>query len=231
MQRIPYIPENYIQKKCHKYSLWFHPNEPSDQMLFAETSIHSALCKTERLLRFSSTRALHFCVYHSNQEARAQLERDVPVTMFMAPFSSSAESLVIFHAPGTDPKNADKTRMLRHLVHKITHLFLYEKSGSTHRLGDHRRDVTIPTWFDEGVAEVVAHRAANEPIPPLDIPPQLDLKELDRHLDDLGSPKRPLAFFYAMNIVWNLVQKHTLQYVFEHHRILLFHTEEHRILP
>ena len=95
--------------------------------------------------------------------------------------------------------------MRRVLCHELAHLMAWEVTGSRKRLGDGNRERRIPTWLDEGFAEVASLLALDcEPrlrklaADDEDAVGDLSLRELDAVLDDVTSPLRPAAFGRAI---------------------------------
>ena len=154
LPRIPYIPIVYNAMETPCCTIWHAPGEAPDHLALLADLAEKAVDCLQTTLRFRSVRSLHLCCYQSHAEACASLDRTIPPTMALAPFSDRGRGLVVVQSPGVAPENGDPTRVFRILVHEFAHLLTMETTGSRKRLGDGNRGMRIPAWLHEGIAEV-----------------------------------------------------------------------------
>ena len=217
-----YIPVDYKNKDFATYSIWFSPNEKQKNILFISEIIRESLQKIENLFNYSILRKLNIYIYLTNKEACIHHKRNISPTMLMIPFASEYESLIICHSPDVHPLNASKSRMFRHLTHEIVHAINYEKTNSKGIFGDEMRNINIPSWVDEGVAEVVVARVLNDNQILEKYEKEVNSsvvsftnKELEYHIDNLNSDKRELAFAFATVKVLEIINKNGIQNIFQ----------------
>jgi hypothetical protein len=214
---IPFVPKEY---SCHQYNgfrLWHAKDEDQTSIdLIFNTSAY-ALDQLFNRLRFKNKRKIEICLYHSNEQAVLSLDRRIPRNMAMAPYSTSAGSLIIVQNAITDPINGDLQRMRRILIHEICHLFVREKSKSTTFLGDGQKNMNVRPWIDEGFAEYLSWLCIGKrnPISQKRFEFIDDLDEVDRFLNDFNSNRRTLAFYTATCLVKSLIDEFGLINFFE----------------
>ena len=152
--RFPYIPASYEARAANGCTVWHSPDESLTHLDALTRLAEESLAFLEVMLSFRGARGLHLCCYRSNAEARLSLDRDVPASMALAPFSDCHHGLVVVQSADAALENADSVRMLRILVHEFAHLLTMEATGSQKSLGDQNLEMAIPTWLFEGIAEV-----------------------------------------------------------------------------
>ena len=205
---IPHIPTSYEARAAKGLTVW-HASDESLAHLDALTGLaEESLTLLEKMLSFRGIREIHLCCYRSNAEARRSLDRDVPASMALAPFSNRQHGLVVVQSPDAAPENADSVRMLRILVHEFAHLLTMEATGSRKRLGDENREMTIPAWLFEGIAEVCGLRAVERERAfarclrsVAQTQEVWTFSEVSARLEDLNSRERAAAFDRATGAV------------------------------
>ena len=154
LPRIPYIPITYEAMQTPRCTLWHAPGEAPDHLAMLSGLAENAVGTLEATLGIRGDRSLHLCCYRSHAEACVSLDRTIPPTMALAPFSDRTRGLVAVQSPGAASVNGNPARMFRILVHEFAHLLTMDATGSRKRLGDGNRDMRIQAWLHEGVAEV-----------------------------------------------------------------------------
>lgn len=210
-----YIPAAYKSIETEGFTLWHSAEEPCDHIEFFCDLIGHSLQQIFTLLEFQPRRELHCCLYHSNQEAQSQLNREIDGTMLLAPYSDLQKGMVVLQSPDIDKKNHQAQRMLRHITHEITHLLLYDKTGSEKVLGDGNINLNLPSWFSEGFAEVIALNVSNQPLPAPMQNESIDFEKMNNDLDDLCAENRSNAFKMATSVVYEFIIEHGIQFVFD----------------
>jgi hypothetical protein len=220
---IPYVPQGYVRRAARGFVLWHSAEESARHVRALEEATGGALSAARALLEWINRRVLNVCCYHDATAARRALDRDVSPTMALAPYAGPEASLIVVQSSNVDPRNGDRDRMLRIVAHEITHQFVFEATGSRKILGDENRDVRVPAWLNEGLAEVAGYLAVGNENALAEIerrcesmPRQLNSAEIDRALDDFSSPYRPDAFAAATAAVWGHVRRYGIAWVFKH---------------
>jgi len=205
---VSYVPDPYVQENHARFVLHHSPAEDAAVIQWVSEIMTQGLAFSFETLRFRPCRALHLCVFHSNTDACEQLRRAISPTMAMAPYADADVGLLMIHSPITDPLNADRTRMLRVLVHEIVHQLVAERSGSTKILGDGNRNMRVSTWITEGIAEYVGILATGELSRLEAMQGQFStareyftFRTLSNCLDGLDHPARKSAFNHVVGAV------------------------------
>lgn len=208
LPQIPYIPTAYEAMKTPRCTLWHAPGEAPDHLTLLIGLAEKAVGYLESTLRIRGERSLHLCCYRSHAEACVSLDRTIPPTMALAPFSDRTRGLVAVQSPGVAPVNGDPVRMFRILVHEFAHLLTMEATGSRKRLGDENRNMRIQAWLHEGVAEVCSLLAVDQDDVLDRCVRTLGRREtawtfgdVNARLDDLDDRERALAFDRATGAV------------------------------
>lgn len=219
----PYIPETYHRVECPGYTFYASPSANMGQMDFLQQWMIDVLAYVKRTCGFENRRQISLCCFQSNEEARMHLDRPINETMAMAPYSDEAKGLIIVQSGEASPLNLSPERMRRVLAHEVCHLFVSEMSGGKKILGDGNMHIKIPSWLDEGFAEVVSnlfsgrHSKCEAWLDELEASSDsLTFKELSQHLDDLWSDLREAAFRYSGALVYGLVRELSADFVFRH---------------
>lgn len=212
--RLPYIPETYVRDDLPGFILWHAPDEPSGRVGNLKAWTEFAAAFVREALQWRLRRALHVCCFRDNESARHALERDVSPSMALAPYADEHAGLIVVQSPDADPRNGSRPRMIRLLAHEAAHQLVLDVTDSRKILGDGNRHRLTPPWLDEGFAERLAHLAAadDEGLVRLEKTFESEVErftfaELDRHLDDLGSPARSAAFVHATAAVRRLLRR------------------------
>jgi hypothetical protein len=212
---LPYVPVSYVPREQERSLIWHHPTEPIELLEPIGRTCDRACESSGELLGFVPHRRLHLCLFHTEGAFQVALERPLTASWFLAPFHSETDSLIVCTSPSAYPKNGDPRRMLRVLAHEIVHCFNHEASRSTKILGDGNRDRHIPSWLDEGLAEVVAARVTARPelidchLQRGQAPEQSwNDDRLNQALDTLDSQERGTAFALAVRRVLELAKEH-----------------------
>ena len=154
--RTKFIPKGYLAQSNGCFTYWASPREEPKSVNFGLSTVTEALAKVQEIMGFHPSREIHFCMYHSHELLCDTLNRDLPKTMLLAPYADDRLGIILFLSPTVSLSNGDRLRMLRHLIHEICHLFIWEITGSKKVLGDGNCDMKIATWLDEGLAEYVS---------------------------------------------------------------------------
>ena len=212
-KKLPYIPAAYRRVLVAEHPVFVGPSETESHVAFLRRLIPDALRGLRALLEFDPRREIAVCCYATNEDAVNALGRQVNATMALAPFADTDRGLVVVQSGTVHSLNADRTRMLRVLVHELTHLFVLEVSDSTKLLGDANAGRSVPAWLDEGLAEVcscLAVGAASKLDVVIDrasaIPMPMTFSEVSLRLDELDSTARQDAFVQATATAWHLVR-------------------------
>jgi len=220
--RLPYVPDDHDCLRHGDAWLHFSSHETDSSRAFVRSLCTVAIRRVVEILDYSPEREIHVCCYHGSQQARASLERQIPPTMAMAPFSSAERGLIVIHSPDLDPMNADESRMTRLLAHELVHLLVAERSQSTKLLGDANENMRVSAWLNEGLAEAVGFRviAADGRLAAIrkafhDSQSFHEFGALSQWLDDLDDRRRSLAFAHATAAVDLLCQWHGIRAVFQ----------------
>ena len=216
MNKIPYIPESYLNQKEKQFQIWFSPTEIKDNILFLSHVVEEALSGVEELLKYSLSRNLHVCLFATNAEATQSTQRNFSSYMLMAPFASKTDTLIICQSNNPKFQSRD-LNFKRHMVHEITHAFLHEYSGSEKILGDNNIQMNVPAWFDEGFAECVSNKIMGNKFQVRIFDPDFDLNVLNDYLNDINSPERITAFAYATSLVESFVFENGHENVFKNY--------------
>lgn len=153
------------------------------------------------------TRRWHFAVSASSAQTRELAGRDLSPTSLVAGWHDERDALVLLHAPELDPRNRDGDRMRGHLCHECSHLLVAERSGSTKVFGDEDVRMRVPSWLDEGIADLVSAEICGRHdlvAAALDRAPRTtfrSLAEVDTALRNLDAPERGAAFTVATALV------------------------------
>jgi hypothetical protein len=217
----PYVPVDYERLVEPSFTLWRSGTTPGDHVDLLVDVCGRTLESVGHTLDFRPRRTVHVCCFHTNVEAREALARDIHPTMALAPYAGEHASLIVLQSPAADRRNGDPERLYRLLLHEITHQCVAEISGSRKILGDDNRDMRVPTWLNEGLAEYVANtgsgrdafnRSAVESLSAH--APASTFDALNRSLDDLDADGRRAAFVTATGAVGLLVRRRGLPAVF-----------------
>lgn len=217
MQKIPYIPEAYHVRKEDEFQIWYSPTENKPVIIYLKDLLQDSLNHIKELLKYSLKRKLHLCLFKTNQEAKESLKRDIPPTMLMAPFSSELDILIICQSENPHLQSRSIT-FKRHLIHEIIHAFVYDYSDSKKILGDGNKEMKVPTWFNEGLAECVSHKMIGKEIIVKPLVSIDELNSIDAYLNDLNNPGRELAFVQATGLVESFIKQDGSEYVFKHYQ-------------
>ncbi len=222
MNKIPYIPKEYIFNSINGKKIWFSESESESTVVFLSGLIESVFNDLENTLNFHPKRALNVCCYHNNYTARASLQRLIPDDMALAPFANSDASLVVVQSPRVSERNGDDLRMKGILTHEFTHIFSAEATGSKKILGDGNANMRIPTWLNEGYAEILRCCALGQERMLEDefirfghLEKSVSFQQLNEALDGLTDEGRTEAFKIATAFVWEMVIATSIQQVFQ----------------
>lgn len=215
-----FVPSGYRSSRLSAVEVWHHPMEEPDVVAKLASLVADVATALESELGYVLSCPLCLCVYWTNDDAAAELGRNVPTTMLMTPRIASDGSLIVCQSPAVDPRNGDWRRMRRHLVHEVAHVMLADLTGGTRILGDGGRSIRVRPWFDEGFAEVAAAAICARPdiiegylAVPADGTWSED--ELDAALNDIGSWRRAAAFAEAVRRIQACRRGGTLRDVFQ----------------
>jgi len=218
---IPYLPTTYTSSSFDNVVVHHVPAEDATHVQMIAKLAQQAMGFVQQETSFIPSRQIHICLYHTNAEAQHQLQRNIPPTMAMVPFSGREAGLIVLQSPDAHPLNGERERMLRLLAHECTHLVIAETTGSLKVLGDGNRSMRISTWINEGFAELLGHRAIGA-IDRLEAAQKRfrnakcyhSFKALSDLLDGLDHPARSDAFDHATAAVNLLVNRFNLEYAF-----------------
>lgn len=218
-----HVPEGYQPRPLAHATLW-----SAGEVEQIPEWVDAALSQVSACLGLGLDRVVHVVVYASTADAHAALGRRVPAGALLAPLHTPQHALIALHAPHLDPGNRDRARMMRHLCHEASHVYLSAHSGSTKRLGDGGVGMRVRPWLDEGLAECVSAVASDQPgvierAQARACGPWPGAEWLDATLSELSSPDRPLAFAHATTQIWRRICSGSLPLVFrcvaEHGRL------------
>jgi len=215
--QIPFIPKEYSCIECQGFRLWHSEDELKSQIGLIIDAGEYAFEYVRRKLEFQNLRKMEICLYHSNQQAVLSLNRQIPGSMAMAPYSTDKGGLIIVQSAAADPMNGDSQRMRRILAHEFCHLFVREKSGSSQCLGDGLKDLNVRPCLDEGLAEYLSWHSIGERNPILgeDFECIDNFEEVDHSLNDFTSDRRIQAFYTSIILVEFYIREFGLITLFE----------------
>ena len=216
---------NYVIKKKDINSInFFHSNFESKETVeyYIEQLNYIYNIIKESNLPFETT-GVDFYLFYTLEDSLNTLCKEVPASVFMVPYCTNKHTIIIGHSPTLEQRNKDTKRIRRHLIHEFVHIMNWRLTSSKKILGDNNINIKIPSWCDEGLAEIIALKLSDNPSKINDIKKRvtynkyddINLKLINQYFNNFDNQKRSEAFDLSTVAVDYLFKKYNYDYLIQ----------------
>ncbi|MDC7126666.1 MAG: hypothetical protein PQJ46_13935 [Spirochaetales bacterium] len=156
-----FIPRNYFVKKYHNFYLHCHNCETVKNIEIYQSSFELAYSNVSDFFKISFDREIHLCIYRTLLQGQEMIPNLKSPSQLLVPLVTEKDVIISFFSIEAFPENNNISRLLRHLMHELTHIWISIITETFRFVGKGRKYNPIPEWIDEGISEIVSLYLSN----------------------------------------------------------------------